>query len=56
MKQQLIRVAVTTAILYLFGSVCAGTLNISEWNGTGRVILALIWLLGLSEINKQNYF
>lgn len=50
MKQQLIGITVVTIIMYLFGSVCAGTLNIGEWNEAGRVILALIWLIILPNI------
>jgi hypothetical protein len=48
--EQLSKLLAITIVLYIFGSVCAGTLNISEWNGTGRVTLAIIWLL-LIDIN-----
>jgi hypothetical protein len=50
MKHQLIAITVVTIIMYLFGSVCAGTLNIGEWNGVGRVLLALGWLMILPNI------
>ena len=49
MKHQLISITVVTIIMYLFGSVCAGTLNIGEWNNIGRIMLALIWLILLSK-------
>ena len=49
--EQLVKLLAITIVLYIFGSICAGTLNISEWNGTGRVILASIWLLKLLDIN-----
>jgi hypothetical protein len=54
MKHQLIGITVVTIIMYLFGSVCAGTLNIGEWNEAGRVILALIWLIILPNIVVEN--
>jgi putative Mn2+ efflux pump MntP len=54
MKRQLIAITVVTIIMYLFGSVCAGTLNIGEWNNIGRVILALIWLILLSNIKVKD--
>ena len=50
MKKQLIGIVVVTIIMYLFGSVCAGTLNIGEWSEAGRVILALIWLIIIPNI------
>ena len=50
MKHQLIGITVVTIIMYLFGSVCAGTLNIGEWSEAGRVILALIWLIIIPNI------
>lgn len=54
MKYYLILVTVVTVIMYLFGSVCAGTLNIGEWNEAGRVILAIVWLILLSNIKTKN--
>jgi hypothetical protein len=54
MKRQLIGITVVTIIMYLFGSVCAGTLNIGEWNEVGRVILALIWLIILPNIKVED--
>jgi hypothetical protein len=54
MKKQLIGIAVVTIIMYLFGSVCAGTLSIGEWNEAGRVILALIWLILLPNITVED--
>jgi putative Mn2+ efflux pump MntP len=54
MKHQLIGITVVTIIMYLFGSVCAGTLNIGEWNNIGRVILALIWLMILPNITVDD--
>lgn len=54
MKKQLIGIAVVTIIMYLFGSVCAGTLNIGEWNEAGRIILALIWLILLPNITVED--
>lgn len=35
----------TTIVLYIFGSVCNGTLNIGEWDRFGRVLIAVVWLL-----------
>jgi hypothetical protein len=55
MKHQLIGITVVTIIMYLFGSVCAGTLNIGEWSKAGRVILALIWLIILPNIVVEKY-
>jgi hypothetical protein len=54
MKHQLIGITVVTIIMYLFGSVCAGTLDIGEWNEAGRVILALGWLIILPNIVIEN--
>ena len=54
MKYQLIGITVVTIIMYLFGSVCAGTLNIGEWNEAGRVILALIWLIIIPNITVDD--
>ena len=54
MKHQLIGITVVTLIMYLFGSVCAGILNIGEWNEVGRVILALIWLMILPNITVDD--
>jgi hypothetical protein len=54
MKYQLIGITVVTIIMYLFGSVYAGTLNIGEWNEAGRVILALIWLILLPNIKVDD--
>jgi hypothetical protein len=54
MSHQIIAIIVVTIITYLFGSVCAGTLNIGEWNEVGRVILALVWILLISNIEIDN--
>ena len=54
MKRLLIAITVVTVIMYLFGSVCAGTLNIGEWNEAGRVILALIWLIIIPNIEVDD--
>lgn len=54
MKHQLIAITVVTIITYLFGSVCAGTLNIGEWNEVGRVLLAIVWIFLISNIELDN--
>lgn len=42
-----------TLIYYIFGSLCAGTFNIKDWNETGRIILAIFWALSINNILKQ---
>lgn len=39
----------TTIIFYLFGAVCAGNFDVSEWNSFWRVVLAIIWLIVVSD-------
>lgn len=51
MSKQEIKAAIAiTLIAYLFGSVCAGSLNIGDWDEGGRIVLAVIWVWLLSQI------
>lgn len=55
MKNEIIKeLIVDTIVLYLFGSVIAGTFNVMEWPLFGRVILSVLWVLAYVTRNEDN--
>lgn len=54
MKGIAITIILLTITLYIFGSICAATMDIKEWNELGRVTLAIMWLYGISKIETEN--